>query len=183
MIDIGVIHGRFQVLHNDHLKYLLAGKAYCKHLIIGITNPDPTLTRKDQSDLSRSSEASNPLTYYERYVMVREVMLESKVNIYDFSIVPFPVNFPALYIHYVPVDAVFFLTIYDEWGDRKLKLFTERNLKTHILWRKPIEQKGITASLVRAKIATGQQWENLVPSTTAKLIKKMGIIDRIRSID
>lgn len=24
--DVGVIHGRFQVLHNDHLKYLLAGK-------------------------------------------------------------------------------------------------------------------------------------------------------------
>jgi hypothetical protein len=24
-IETGVIHGRFQVFHNDHLKYLLAG--------------------------------------------------------------------------------------------------------------------------------------------------------------
>ena len=43
----GVINGRLQVLHNDHLKYLLAGKKRCDHLVVGITNPDPTLTRKD----------------------------------------------------------------------------------------------------------------------------------------
>jgi|GEM_PF-3973487 len=35
--DVAVIHGRFQALHNDHLKYLLAGKACCRHLTVGIT--------------------------------------------------------------------------------------------------------------------------------------------------
>ncbi|MFW9878404.1 MAG: nicotinate-nucleotide adenylyltransferase, partial [Candidatus Thorarchaeota archaeon] len=29
--EIGVIHGRFQVLHNDHIKYLMAGKRLCKY--------------------------------------------------------------------------------------------------------------------------------------------------------
>ena len=43
MHKIGVIHGRFQLLHNDHLKYLLAGKKRCEHLVVGITNPDPAL--------------------------------------------------------------------------------------------------------------------------------------------
>lgn len=47
MIRTGVIHGRFQLLHNDHLKYLLAGKARCEHLVVGITNPDPCLTKAD----------------------------------------------------------------------------------------------------------------------------------------
>ncbi|MHA2009472.1 MAG: nicotinate-nucleotide adenylyltransferase, partial [Promethearchaeota archaeon] len=42
--DLGVIHGRFQVLHNDHIKYLMAGKKLCKYLVVGITNPDPSLT-------------------------------------------------------------------------------------------------------------------------------------------
>jgi D-arabinose 5-phosphate isomerase GutQ len=42
-VDVGVIHGRFQILHNDHLKYLLAGKDLCRHLVIGITNPDSPL--------------------------------------------------------------------------------------------------------------------------------------------
>jgi len=33
VFDVGVIHGRFQVLHNDHLKYLLAGKEKCVQFI------------------------------------------------------------------------------------------------------------------------------------------------------
>ena len=48
MIQTGVIHGRFQVLHNDHLKYLLAGKADASTLVVGITNPDPCQTKMIQ---------------------------------------------------------------------------------------------------------------------------------------
>ena len=41
MLDpIGVIHGRFQMLHHGHMEYLLAGKKRCQRLIIGISNPD-----------------------------------------------------------------------------------------------------------------------------------------------
>ncbi len=42
MDKLGAIVGRFQIFHNDHLKYLLARKSLCKDLIIGITNPDPS---------------------------------------------------------------------------------------------------------------------------------------------
>ena len=73
MVEVGVIHGRFQVLHNDHMEYILAGKARCEFLVIGITNPDPTLTRTDPADLSRSAATANPLTYFERCIMAREV--------------------------------------------------------------------------------------------------------------
>jgi hypothetical protein len=66
MTDTGVIHGRFQVLHNDHLKYLLAGKARCRHLVVGITNPDPFLTKEDAAEPRRSEPGANPLTYFER---------------------------------------------------------------------------------------------------------------------
>jgi bifunctional ADP-heptose synthase (sugar kinase/adenylyltransferase) len=70
MHSLGVIHGRFQVLHNDHLEYLMAGKARCAHLVVGITNPDPILSREDQADPVRSTLSANPLTYFERYQMV-----------------------------------------------------------------------------------------------------------------
>lgn len=39
MTQMGAIHGRFQVLRHDHLKYLMAGKARCQRLCVGITNP------------------------------------------------------------------------------------------------------------------------------------------------
>ena len=45
-VETGIIHGRFQILHNDHVKYLLAGKQFCRHLVVGITNPDPTVDQK-----------------------------------------------------------------------------------------------------------------------------------------
>ena len=47
--QIGVIHGRFQLLHNEHMKYIMAGKERCEHLIIGICNPESTLTNRTDS--------------------------------------------------------------------------------------------------------------------------------------
>ena len=72
MIDTGVAHGRFQIFHNDHLKYLQAAKARCRHLVVAITNPDPTLTRFDPADPGRSSPGRNPLSYYERYRIINK---------------------------------------------------------------------------------------------------------------
>jgi len=118
--ETGVIHGRFQILHNDHMKYLMAGKKMCKHLVVGITNPDPFLTRQEDADPNRSAPQANPLTYYERYVMVGSALDEAWVSPREFSIVPFPINIPKLYKYYVPMDAVFFLSIYDKW-EKKIK--------------------------------------------------------------
>ncbi len=181
-VETGVIHGRFQVLHNDHLKYLLAGKANCRHLVVGITNPDPTLTGEDEADSSRSSKEANLLTYYERHRLVRESLHESGVGLEEFSVVPFPINFPELYVYYVPLDAVFYLTIYDEWGERKLKMFRERGLETEVLWRKPLPEKGQSASQIRKQMTEGGPWQDMLPSASARLLKEFGLVERLRSI-
>ncbi|MGD8387970.1 MAG: nicotinate-nucleotide adenylyltransferase [Desulfobacteraceae bacterium] len=179
MIDTGVIHGRFQVLHKDHLVYLLAGKARCRHLVVGITNPDPTLTGEDPADPERSSSSANPLTYFERHVMVREVLLEADVDLENFTIVPFPINFPRLYPYYVPMDAVFFLTIYDQWGRRKQERFEALGLQVEVLWERPLEEKGIRGHEVRQRMAAGDPWKDLVPPATARLMEAWGIPGRL----
>ena len=162
MTEVGVIHGRFQVLHNDHLKYLLAGKSRCQHLVVGITNPDPILTRADPADPMRSLPASNPLTYYERQTMVREVLTDEGLSPLEFSIVPFPINLPELYRYYVPLDATFFLTIYDDWGRRKLEWFQSMGLITEVLSIRPPEEKGLSAGEIRRRMASDEAWEHLV---------------------
>lgn len=179
MIEKGVIHGRFQVLHNDHLVYLLAGKDRCRHLYIGITNPDPRLTGDDPADPSRSVPSNNPLTYLERHILVRETMVEAGVDPNSFTIVPFPINFPELYAFYVPMDAVFFLTIYDEWGRRKRARFTDLGLSVEILWERPIAQKGLTGAEVRRKMAEGRDWQPLVPKAAASLLKAWQVPQRL----
>ena len=178
----GVIHGRFQVLHNDHLKYLMAGKALCGHLVVGITSPDPSLSRTENEDLQRSQAKENPLTYYERFRLVNAVLRSKGLSHDDFSVVPFPINFPELYRFYVPMDAVFLLSIYDEWGRKKLGYFQKQGLKTHVLWEVPLEEKGISAHEVRERMKNNLPWSHLVPRESATLLNEWQIPERIRTI-
>jgi len=176
----GVIHGRFQVLHNDHVKYLMAGKKLCRHLVVGITNPDPFLTKMEDADPERNNPLENPLTYYERYALVNAVLEAEGLKPHQFSVVPFPVNFPERYKYYVPLDAVFFLTIYDEWGKKKLSYFQEQGLKTHVLREVPKKQKGISASEVRALMVKERPWGHLVPKSVATLMNNWRIPERLQ---
>ncbi len=180
--EVGVIHGRFQILHNDHLRYLLAGRDLCRHLVVGITNPDPTLCRDDQADPHRSRPTENPLTYYERLQMVRACMEDAGTPGSNITIVPLPINMPELYRYYVPMNAVFFLTIYDDWGRKKYRTFTELGLATHVLWEVSPGDKGISAADVRARILAGEPWEHLVPAAAAAYLKGLGIEARLKEL-
>lgn len=180
--ETGVIHGRFQVLHNDHLVYLLAGMALCRHLVVGITNPDPLLTRDESADLKRSNPTANPLTYFERYTMVRAVLEEAGIESSRFSVVPFPINMPELYRYYVPLDALFFLAIYDDWGKRKLEYFSSLGLATHVLRDVSRDQKGLSATNIRSRMARNEPWEEMVHPAVVTLMKKWDIPGRLRAL-
>jgi nicotinamide-nucleotide adenylyltransferase len=180
--DIGVIHGRFQILHNDHMKYLLAGKELCNHLIIGITNSDPSLTRDSKVNPHRSKHLANPLSYYERYVIVRETLKEKGFKLSEFSIVPFPINNPELIKYYVPMDAVFFISIYDEWGRTKKKNLESLELNIHVLWEVSLEEKGLSSSDIRDAMINDKPWEHLVPLSVVKLMKDWDVIARLKEI-
>lgn len=182
LCDVGVIHGRFQVLHNDHLRYLLAGKALCRFLVVGITNPDPGHTRPEAVDPQRSTAAANPLTYYERALLVRAALAEAGVPLAGFITVPLPVNLPDLFHHYAPRDATYFLSICDDWGRTKLARFQGLGLATHVLWDVPPEDKGITGAQVRDLMARGGDWQSLVPPAAARLLEKWDIPARLRAM-
>ncbi len=180
---IGTIHGRFQILHNDHMKFLMAGKKLCKHLIVGITNPDPSLTKDHDSNPHRSTPIANPLTYYERYVMIKEALLEMGLKLSEFSIVPFPINVPELLKYYVPMDVVFFLSIYDGWGRQKKVYLESLGLKVHVLREVTLEEKGLSGSEIRDLMLNGEPWELFLPNAVVKLVKKWDIITRINKLN
>ena len=182
MIDTGVAHGRFQIFHNDHLKYLQAAKARCLHLVVAITNPDPTLTRFDPADPGRSSPQRNPLSYYERYCIIKAALQAQGWGLEDFSIVPLPINFPDLYQYYVPLTATFFLTIYDDWGERKLQLFQSLGLATEVLWRRPPAEKGLTGSEIRRLMVLQENWNHLVPLGAAEMLRLFNIPQRLQKL-
>jgi len=177
----GVIHGRFQLLHNDHMKYLLAGKEKCEHLIIGICNPEIDLTKYTKANPHRSKKSSNPLTYFERMECIKYSLIEAGIPEKEFDIVPFPINFPEKIFNYAPENAKYYMTIYDEWGEEKYKSLKEDlKLNVEVLWRVSLEEKGISASDVRKKIQEGKEWKQCVPNFVYKYITENHLDRRIK---
>ena len=181
-VPLGVVAGRFQILHKDHVKFMLAGKARCKHLVVGITNPDPMLTKADKADPARSKAANNPLSYYERYAMVRAALKEAGLRDKDFSVVPLPVNLPQMYKNYLPKGATVFTTVFDKWGERKMQHFKDQGFKTDLLWKKPKSEKGISATMVRAAMVKDQKWDHFVPRSVAKQMREWDIPGRLKGM-
>jgi cytidyltransferase-like protein len=179
---IGVIHGRFQLLHLGHIEYLLEGKSRCDFLYIGIANPDNILTKVEKTNENRSEIWANPFTYYERLHMIKDAMIENGINERDFAIVPFPINYPERLEHYVPLNGVFYVTIYDEWGEHKLKVLTDMGLKTEVMWRRDLNQRLTTGTEARKLIVEDKKWEHLVPVSVVNYIKENNLISRLKKV-
>lgn len=182
MDAVGVIHGRFQVLHKGHMEYLLAGKERCRYLVIGIANPDMQVTKYNEACPHRSEDKSNPLTYYERFQMLQGSLMEYGVSRTEFDIVPFPINVPELLFSYVPQNAKFYMTIYDAWGMEKKKILEEIGCNVEVMWQRGNETRFTSGSEVRRRIAASQPWEQLVPDFVYRYILENTIDVRIRNM-
>ena len=144
--------------------------------------PDPSLTKDHGTNPHRSTPVANPLTYYERYVMIKDALLEEGLNFSEFSIVPFPINVPELLKYYVPMDVVFFLSIYDGWGRQKKVYLESLGLKVHVVWEVPLEEKGLSGSDIRNSMLKGEPWEKFLPTVVVKLVKEWDVITRISEL-
>lgn len=182
MVDYGVVHGRFQIVHNDHVTYIMAARKHCRNLIVGITNADPTHIKSELADPNRSRPEANPLSYFERYCMLRAVLLEQGLKPNEFEIVPFPINNPALCRYYIPKTATLFITIYDEWGEEKNNRLKAFGYNTEVLWQKPLDAKGITSTKVRRCIIEGSDFQQLVPPAVYRLVLEWEIGARLRQL-
>ena len=180
MVDIGLVHGRFQGLHHGHMEYILSAKKLCKHLLVGICNPDPTQTIYDAANPTRSEHDANPFSYYERFCMLRNALLEAGVTKMEFDILPFPINLPALILNYAPISATYYLTIYDKWGEKKLSILQEIGLKVQVLWRRSMNERFTSGSEVRRCIMDNVPWNHLVPEVVYTYITRNGLDVRIR---
>lgn len=177
LTEIGVIHGRFQPLHVGHMEYLLAAKMRCGHLYVGITNPDPTAAVHEVSDDHRHLAEANPCTFYERVHMVEAALVEAGVNRSEFSIVPFPHSHMDRIPFYAPNDGLYFLSIYDDWGQTKIDRFKSFGLEVYNLWTR--KHKVTSSSEIRYLIRNGLNWRTLVPRAVADVISRAGIDARI----
>lgn len=179
-VKIGAVCGRFQVFHKDHLRYVLGAKACCNHLLVGITSPDPSVSIHEQTDENRGTAAANPCTYYERMLIIESALLEAGLNHAEFHIVPFPISRPELVQYYVPLSAICYFTVYDDWGDEKQRRMQAAGYQTEILWRS--KEKGLSSTFIRQQIAARRNWMEFVSPAVYSYIRANKIDERIRKL-
>ena len=163
---LGVVHGRFQPFHNEHLLYLRLAAARCEQLIVGITNPEPGSSGLEPTDTRRHLPDENPYSYWQRLRVVDAVL---KADGLTGSIVPFPISEPEKIRHYVPAEATHFLRVFDQWGEEKVRRLEAQGC--HVVVLDPGAVKTLTASTVRSLMREGGKWQELVPPAAARVLE------------
>jgi nicotinamide mononucleotide adenylyltransferase len=141
------------------------------------------MTGDSVNDQNRSTKAANPLTYFERYEMIKGAMQEFKVPEQEYDILPFPINFPEYIANYMPEDATYFMGLSDAWDEEKYKILRSLKLDVEVLWRREEKDRGVSASWVRSCIAMDEEWAHLVPKSVYKYLTETHLVDRIKHLE
>jgi cytidyltransferase-like protein len=166
-----MVHGRFQPFHNGHLEYLRAARDLCENLVVGVTNPDPTTIIEEPTSAHRHLPDANPYTYFERLLMIREVLRDEGISEERSIIIPFPVNSPDRWHAYLPSGVVHYLRVFSDWEQAKVDRLREHGYRVEVLH--PGIEKAIEASEVRRRMAAGEDWHALVPPAVARVIERL----------
>jgi hypothetical protein len=114
--------------------------------------------------------------------MLRDAMVEFGVPRSEFEVVPFPINQPHLIRYYTPPDAVYFVTIYDQWGRSKASTLSKLGLTVDVMWERELDEKSISGTEVRRLIAEGGNWQELVPKSVASFLIEHRLVERIATL-
>jgi nicotinamide mononucleotide adenylyltransferase len=172
-VELGMVHGRFQPLHIEHLQYILRGLGRCSHLVVGITNPEASEYQADSLSPHRHQEQANPYTYFQRSEMVRECLVDERVDLARVSIVPFHLFDPERWRYYLPSPGavVQFVRAFSGWEDKKIELFRTHGFRIDVLDRRM--PKNVEGKQVRNLMDAAGNWRQLVPPGTARVIDRL----------
>lgn len=173
LAKFGIGHGRFQPPHREHVSYLLEIAERCEHLIVGITNPDPSTVEHMEESSHRHLGEANPYSFFHRLQMLRLALSEVGLPGHRYSIVPFDLFRPLSWSSFLPMaESVLFLRIHSAWERRKRALFAQNGLHVQLL---PKRVKSMTASQVRANLQQELSVSNLVLPSVERYIRLLEI--------
>ena len=165
----GMIHGRFQPFHLEHLRYFRLVWEQSEQVIIGITNPDPSTILADELSEHRHLPEENPLTFIERLMMIQETLRDEGYPMERIFIVPLPIHHPDRWQYYIPQDTVIVVVVYSPWEKQKAERLRKAGFKVAIVDNL---EKGISGQQVRSLLKSNGNWESLVPPTVARFLKR-----------
>ncbi|ALV62585.1 Nicotinamide-nucleotide adenylyltransferase, NadM family [Thermococcus sp. 2319x1] len=164
----GLFVGRFQPVHNGHLKALEYVFSQVDEVIIGIGSAQVSHTLK------------NPFTTSERMEMLIRALDEKGIPRGKYFLVALPdINFNSIWAPYVEAMVPKFDIVFTG-NSLVAQLFRERGYKVVVqpMFRKDI----LSATEIRRRMIEGEPWEELVPKSVAEYIKEIKGVERIRML-
>jgi len=128
-----------------------------------------------------SHDVDNPFTAGERLVMIREALLDEKVDLRRVWLVPVP----DVHLHMMWVAALTgytprFVAVYSNEPLTR-RLFTEAGYKVSNI---PLYDRKIYSSTeIRQRMVKDEAWEKRVPKKVATFIKQIDGVNRLRDLN
>lgn len=180
--EVGCVHGRFQPPHREHLDYMLGAKARCRHLIIGITQPDITHLSNSPLKPHRATPASNPLTYEERCEAIGLMLVDAGVAADSFSFMRFPIDSPDDLSTVLSSEVRCYTTICEPWNRHKMSVLTDLGYDVAVLWDHS-QARNVTGTAIRQKMYYSDvSWHDDVPPPVVHFLERIELPGRIRRL-
>lgn len=162
----GLLIGRFQPFHLGHLAAVKFALTQVEKLYIGIGSSN------------RFNEKRNPFTPEERKEMIESSVDKSDLQKCKIYFVP-DVNDHAKWTYHVDSIVPKYDVVFSN-DDFTHELYKKRGIKVVSV---PLQQREILSGTdIRQKITTKQNWSDLVPDGTAKILLKINAQDRLTKL-
>lgn len=177
-VPLGMVHGRFQPFHHEHLEYVLYGITHSEKCIIGITQPYINNISECSIAPHRGKKEGNPYSFDERKDMIHLSLQALGVERARYEIVAFDIDnaearIPEL-ISSLGNKPVQFVKIFSEWELHKKEVFERHALEVRVVREEAnlYSPKNVTGTLVRELICSKRNWRDFVPPGTQAVILK-----------
>ena len=169
MISRGLFVGRFQPFHLGHLATIKFALNNVDELIIVI------------GSAQTSHEIRNPFTAGERIQIIRDsLMADSEIDIKRILLIPVSdIYVHSLWTHQVDILVPKYNVVFTNDLLTAL-LFKEREIK--VVEPPLYRRKELSSTEVRSRMAKDEDWKQLVPFQTVKVVEDMHGVERIKAI-
>lgn len=169
MLKRGIFVGRFQPFHKGHLGAIKKIMDEIDELIIVVGSSQ------------YSHRLDNPFTAGERVTMIRRALIEEGIQLWRIWVIPVPdVHTHILWVSQIVGYCPKFDLVYANEPLTR-RLFLEAGFKVEQV--PPIRREVYLATEIRKRMLDGEEWEELVPSSVAKLIKEIEGDGRLRDLN
>jgi nicotinamide-nucleotide adenylyltransferase len=165
----GLYIGRFQPFHKGHLCSVKWCSDKVDELIVVVGSCD------------KSFELKNPFTAGERIEIIREnIITEIKEKCDKIILIPVPdVGVHLLWTYNMDLLIPRYSTVFTNDPFTSM-LYKERGIE--IIHPDLVSREFLSATEVRHRIASDKNWEELVPTSTIKLINEIEGVERVKNL-